>query len=199
MEPHCIRAFYPPADHTHFPVLSPADGVKVAGFDLDMTLIRTKSGEVMPISHDDWVWWDAAVPRKLRALSADGYRVVIFTNQNKILIQGERLENFKCRMDNMVAELDIPLALYVAPAMNEFRKPGTAMWLLMLADHGISKDKVGEAFYVGDAAGRAEDWADSDKVFALNAELGFHVPEDYFLLPKQNSLWPSLQMHDHSV
>lgn len=47
--------------------------------------------------------------------------------------------------------------------MNEFRKPGTAMWLAMLADHGLSKNTIVEAFYVGDAAGRATDRADSDR------------------------------------
>ena len=38
-----------------------------------------------------------------------------------------------------------------------------------------------QSFYVGDAAGRPNDFLDSDKVFADNIKLEFKVPEQVFI------------------
>ena len=39
---------------------------KVAGFDLDGTLIKTKSGRTYPKNENDWDWWNPSVPKKLK-------------------------------------------------------------------------------------------------------------------------------------
>ncbi len=62
--------------------------MQVAAFDLDGTLIRTKSGKKFPLSTADWTWWHPCVPEKLRALHRDGFRLVIFTNQGGIGARG---------------------------------------------------------------------------------------------------------------
>ncbi|RDW74549.1 uncharacterized protein DSM5745_07211 [Aspergillus mulundensis] len=133
-----------------------------------MTLIRTKSGEIMPVNGKDWAWWNIIVPQKLRTLTRQGYRVMIFTNQNNILLQQQRLSNFQSKLEELATELNVPLVVYIAPVMNHYRKPEIGMWELMLLEQGISVAEIADAFYVGDAAGREDDWSDSDRVFALN-------------------------------
>lgn len=63
------------------------------------------------------------------------------------------------------------------------------MWEHMLKSHngGIAVDTK-ESYYVGDAAGRAKNWAPdkprdfscSDRMFAVNAGIDFFTPEEYF-------------------
>lgn len=45
---------------------------KIAAFDLDSTLIKTKSGNTFPRSATDWQWWNTVVPGKLRELNSNG-------------------------------------------------------------------------------------------------------------------------------
>ncbi|KAF3936644.1 hypothetical protein ABW19_dt0204768 [Dactylella cylindrospora] len=46
--------------------------LRIAAFDLDSTLIVTKSGKKFAKEAGDWKWWNPAVPIKLRQLHADG-------------------------------------------------------------------------------------------------------------------------------
>ena len=57
-----------------------SDSAKVAAFDMDWTLIKSKSGRTFQCDEHDWQWWHERVPSKLRRLVTDGFRVVIFTN-----------------------------------------------------------------------------------------------------------------------
>jgi DNA 3'-phosphatase len=45
---------------------------KVAAFDLDGTLIATKSGMAFPKNAGDWAWWHGSVPSRLKALHENG-------------------------------------------------------------------------------------------------------------------------------
>ena len=53
--------------------LDPVLSHKVAAFDLDGCLIKTKSGNQFPRDKEDWVWWRTCVPKKLKALHDEGY------------------------------------------------------------------------------------------------------------------------------
>jgi len=65
------------------------------------------------------------------------------------------------------------------------RKPGRGMWDLFVStlaassSSGVTPD-ASLTTYVGDAAGRLEDFADSDKKFAKAAGLKFLTPEEFF-------------------
>jgi bifunctional polynucleotide phosphatase/kinase len=54
---------------------------RIIGFDLDSTIIKTKSGKKFPTNRNDWDWLYPQVPEVLKKMSLDGYKLVIFTNQ----------------------------------------------------------------------------------------------------------------------
>lgn len=55
--------------------------LQIAGYDMDSTLITTKSGRVFAQNYDDWMILYSEIPGKLKQLYKDGYKIVIFTNQ----------------------------------------------------------------------------------------------------------------------
>ncbi|KAG9471148.1 hypothetical protein GDO78_015681, partial [Eleutherodactylus coqui] len=164
---------------------------KIAGFDIDGTIITTKSGKVFPTGPDDWRILYPEIPKKLKALCADGYKVVFITNQMGISRGKLRPEVFKAKVEAVLDQLGIPVQIFVATGMGMYRKPVTGMWdyLCEKANDGI-KVKKEDCLYVGDAAGRPANWAPdrkkkdfscSDRLFALNIGINFYTPEEFFL------------------
>ena len=68
---------------------------KIAGFDMDCTLINTKSGAKFAKNAEDWVYWDKSVPHKLKELYENGYKIVIFTNQKGISTGNAKAQDIK--------------------------------------------------------------------------------------------------------
>lgn len=56
---------------------------KIASYDMDGTLITTKSGKVMPGGVDDWKLAYGTVITTLKTKHSEGYKIVIFTNQGE--------------------------------------------------------------------------------------------------------------------
>ena len=56
---------------------------KIAAYDLDETIITTKSGRVFPIDHKDWrLLYHNRTAKKLQTLYyEENYKIVIITNQ----------------------------------------------------------------------------------------------------------------------
>ena len=54
---------------------------KIAAFDLDYTLIKTKSKKLFPIDKNDWEFLYENVPSKIKQLYDDNFTIVIITNQ----------------------------------------------------------------------------------------------------------------------
>ncbi|KAH0614727.1 uncharacterized protein H6S33_000363 [Morchella sextelata] len=168
-----------------------AGKVKIAGFDLDSTLISTLSGNKFAKDATDWKWWDPSVPTRLKSLQAEGYQLVIFTNQNGIpdpAKESVRLTTFKTKLAAIFKTLDIPgMLVYAATANDQFRKPRPGMWEELLDDldcDGAVPERAVElkkSYLVGDAAGREGDFSDTDRNWAINLKIGFHTPEEYFL------------------
>ncbi|XP_073978476.1 polynucleotide kinase 3'-phosphatase [Rhodnius prolixus] len=160
---------------------------KIAGFDLDGTLITTKSGHTFPSNDDDWKLWHSVVKNRLKTLVTEGYSLVLFTNQAQLEISStSRKESFKKKIENIMNALDVPFMVLIATARDVFRKPAPGMW-----DYYISKTQgkidINSSFYVGDAAGRVaekqkkSDFDITDRLFARNIGVKFYTPDEFFL------------------
>ncbi|KZF25768.1 putative DNA 3'-phosphatase Tpp1 [Xylona heveae TC161] len=186
-------------DKTNNPNKRPS---RIAGFDLDWTLIKSKSGNRHPRDGKDWRWWHPNVPGCLKDLHAQGFRIVIFSNQGGITLKSKaktpksdrkRLNDFKERGCSIFNQLQIPLVLYAATEKDHFRKPRAGMWDEMLEEFDLrfsGSINFNESFFVGDAGGRAaakatvKDHSCSDRDFAANVGVKFYTPEEFFLKEK---------------
>jgi bifunctional polynucleotide phosphatase/kinase len=55
--------------------------VPIVFYDLDGTLIKTQSGAEFPKSRNDWTWWNACVPGRLKEERGEGKHIVVISNQ----------------------------------------------------------------------------------------------------------------------
>uniref|UniRef100_A0A6B0VDF1 Putative polynucleotide kinase 3' phosphatase n=1 Tax=Ixodes ricinus TaxID=34613 RepID=A0A6B0VDF1_IXORI len=163
---------------------------KIAAFDMDGTLITTKSGKVFPVNSHDWRILLPQVETKLRSLLADGFKIVVITNQRGLAKSHSHESEFKSKVEHILKRLDIPAQVYVCSGHGFYRKPAPGVWE-HLEKHGNGNVPINmhESFYVGDAAGRPANWEPkrkkdfscSDRLFALNVGLQFYTPEEFFL------------------
>ena len=78
---------------------------KIAGFDLDHTLIRPESGAKFPKNKNDWMF-QANVISKLKELHNSGYIIVVFTNQSPKDEDNKRVEDLIYKMNKIMKLLD---------------------------------------------------------------------------------------------
>ena len=98
---------------------------KIAAFDMDGTLITTKSGRVFPLDHKDWrLLYDNRTIEKLESLYSEGYKVVIITNQAGLASGKLKLDDFKAKVESIVMKLNrgastnlpLPIQLFCSAA-----------------------------------------------------------------------------------
>ena len=147
---------------------------KIACFDLDYTLIKPKSGKKFPVDKNDWEWLFPNVPDKLREYYEKKYTIVIFTNQKKL----KNVEDFTYKIHMIEKQLQIPINVFISIANDYYRKPHTGMFDKLLT---LTTIDMTHSFYCGDAAGRNNDFSDSDRLFSHNCNLTFILPEKCFL------------------
>ena len=146
---------------------------KIAGFDLDNTIIVTNSGKIFPKDKDDWKFIDSVIISRINSLT--DYNVVLFTNQKGI---NNRLgfDNFTEKVMKIIKSFSINISVFISYQDDFYRKPLTGMWDLVSEYCNINKK---ESFYVGDAAGRKNDFSNSDINFAYNIKITFLLPEEF--------------------
>jgi len=152
---------------------------KWAMFDLDGTLIKTKSGKAFSVSTSDWTWFDEGHPKKLQRLITKGYTIIIISNQAGCKKDQSKIKE---KFNQVQAALeDIPLAAAFATDYNLYRKPNTKV-IEYLECFLSTKIDLENSFYIGDAAGRPGDHSCCDRKFADNIGVPFH-PIEKFLNP----------------
>ncbi|XP_041376109.1 uncharacterized protein F21D5.5-like isoform X2 [Gigantopelta aegis] len=160
---------------------------KIAGFDIDGTIITTQSGRVFPTHIGDWRILYSEMYGKLKKLHASGYKIVFFTNQLGVSRGKIKIEDLKEKLINVVSKCAVPVQILVSTGSGLFRKPCSGMWQHFCKKLNNSvKVNMKESFYCGDAAGRPQNWCPgrkkdfscSDRLFALNIGLKFYTPEE---------------------
>jgi bifunctional polynucleotide phosphatase/kinase len=156
---------------------------KLALFDLDGTLITTKSKSKFPKNKNDWklLFNKKYILDKLDNLVKNNYSIIIISNQNGIKTGKQNKEDWKEKIENIYKEIKLPFKIYAAINNDKYRKPSPILFHEIIKNNKIDKN----SFYCGDAAGRPEDFSDTDLKFALNIKLTFYTPEEFFLDKKK--------------
>ena len=165
-------------------------GTKIAAIDMDGTLIlRRSNAKYGPLDVNDWKWFNRAVIPTLKDLVAEGYKILIISNQGgiKSALAGAMSVKVRGLADNFLEELEaagVAAQVIMATQDDENRKPNGGMWEFFTQhmNQGVVPN-IAESFFVGDAAGRPEDINDgaaSDKDFADRLGLKFKLPEEFF-------------------
>jgi bifunctional polynucleotide phosphatase/kinase len=115
-----------------------------------------------------------------------GCAVKIITNQGRLTDsdgnEAPEAQVFKQKIEHIFDILGIPLTIYAACANDNWRKPRTGIWELLVQEYQQKGQKIdNNSYLVGDAAGRASDHTDADIHYSINLGIGFHTPEEFFL------------------
>lgn len=134
-------------------------------FDLDHTLIKPKYGK-FATSAVDYVW--LRCPKTNAAVD-----IMIYSNQSK------PHEGFLEKAKEVCEAIqknckNANIYFFAAFEKDQFRKPCS---IGLLAGHNMSMYKY--VIFIGDAAGRPDDFADTDYKFAVNLGAQFLVPEAF--------------------
>ena len=99
----------------------------IAGFDLDWTIIKTKSGNIFPKDKSDWEIWDPTGLIKLKDLSKDpDCLIVIISNQKGLGIPNKKflsVKEFKEKVNNIHKSLGINFIFMASLQDDIYRKP----------------------------------------------------------------------------
>ena len=153
----------------------------VAAFDLDGTIIKTRSGNKYPVNESDWMFLSLQVEKKIKKNKKDGINNVIMSNQRGIGLGYQNKTQWMNKIENITSQLGVPMFVLAATDKNSYRKPDIGMWKYYKCTLNQFKDiDMNTAVYVGNAAGRPGDHNNSDKKFAENIGIAFYTPEQYF-------------------
>lgn len=158
---------------------------KIASFDIDGTIISTKSGKVFPVDYKDWKFlYENIVLQTLQDYYKKGYCIIFITNQGGLKNEDKKKDWIK-KINNVVKEIGVPVCIFASIDIYLFRKPLPSIWNIIKTMVLVSN----ESFYCGDAAGRDKDHNDTDYKFALNCYIKFMTPEMFFLGELKNEHW----------
>jgi len=81
---------------------------KIASFDLDGTIITTKSGKKFPVDKEDWKIMLSEIPVKLKELHKNGFKLVLITNQKGVSTGQIKEEDLKTKIEAIIHHLNLP-------------------------------------------------------------------------------------------
>lgn len=148
---------------------------KILFFDLDGTLINTKSGKIFPVNKDDWYL------RKEIFMAITLYQpdyIFIVTNQGGIEKGFVNKSEFMDKLDTICEELKLACSKAFIGAefcvsndkSDPMRKPNPGMVEKIIKEHQLRKK---DCLMVGDASGLEGQFSDSDKKCAENAGISY--------------------------
>jgi bifunctional polynucleotide phosphatase/kinase len=162
----------------------------VLAFDLDSTLVETKSGGAFAKNASDWQWWHPSVPDVIQAAAGKGFKIVLMSNQLGVSKGHTMVEDVQGRMQQVAVALGVAnIQCFFATDNDFYRKPRPGMWAVFAClFNGAVPVDMAASKYIGDAAGRPKskahpkkDFSAGDLLFAINLGLAFSTPEEFFL------------------
>ncbi|AAZ38226.1 ORF-60 [Agrotis segetum nucleopolyhedrovirus A] len=148
---------------------------KIAGFDLDGTLIETRSGDIYARAAIDWKWKYTTVYQSFMNLLNDGYTIVIVTNQLGISTGKVSEHEMKKKVQYVCNALGLPMIVMMASKNDKYRKPATGtMEYLVSRQPNIN---LNDSFYCGDDVNGT---LCSDSGYAKACSVKFIYDFDYF-------------------
>jgi bifunctional polynucleotide phosphatase/kinase len=175
---------------------------QIALFDVDGTLVISKSGRRWAASESDWIFLGPSIPSVLNKFHQDGWTVALVSNQSDWTKSDEAHK----KMESILSALESangwrPWCLVATAPIKQkktdlYRKPQRGLYDVLLNSLHWSADQVTEVFMCGDAVGSSDPfppyrWASSDKEFADAIGASFRRPCDVF----SGSSLPSLPSH----
>ena len=156
---------------------------KIILFDLDNTIIKTKSGKVFPINKNDWTFIIKQVPQIIYSHIKSGAICGIISNQ-KGLRNSLLINNWIDKINDINKQLKLHF-VFVSLKDDNFRKPLPSSWdyiknnfIANINYDKLLKDK--KIYYIGDAFGRISDFSDTDYKYSVNCKFKFKTPELFF-------------------
>lgn len=149
-------------------------------FDLDYTLIKTKSGAKFPKDENDWKFIvDVKELQKCFSFIIKTHNIGIITNQSGLKTEKD-IQAFEKKLTNIILALKHDISIFVSIKHDEYRKPYPGFLNLLSIKYPGVALHIKKSIYVGDAAGRTGDHAQSDYAFAKNFGLDFLTPEQFY-------------------
>eukprot|EP01038_Epipyxis_sp_PR26KG_P008888 gene8888-11987_t len=167
------------------------NSTEMIAFDMDGTLIKTKSGKAFSINESDWELWHSSISVKLLQLYNEGKYLAIISNQSGIKSNHITPEALQRKVDKLIAVLGVPIDFICSIDNDIYRKPRVGMWEFLVFSR-CKNCLISKSLYVGDAAGRVKegtrkkDHSDSDLKLALNLRVKFQTPERFFFNSNQS-------------
>lgn len=154
----------------------------LAIFDVDWTITFSQKKLFPPWASDD-IELLPGRQKILEQIIKMGYTLIFVTNQ---LVKGttsksevSRIERVE-RITNFMNKLSLPCMVFIATGDDNYRKPNTGIWEKIKQ----MVPKIDYSFFVGDALGRPQDFADTDKKFAENIGIPWYSPDEIFPPPR---------------
>lgn len=159
---------------------------KLACFDLDGTIIKTKSGNRFPKNFEDWEFLYKDMTRdttrdKILNFHKRNYAIIIITNQGGLNSQ-TKIDEWVKKIKNIISCIGVGIDVYCSIGNNKYRKPIVGFFDMIKKN--VPSIDYTKSFYCGDACGRKYDHSDCDLKFAINCNLTFYTPEQLFLNDK---------------
>ena len=88
---------------------------KIIAFDLDDTIIKTKSKKKFPIDKNDWIFKYNSNKKLIDEFNKGDTNIIIFTNQSSITKKGydKQIEDdIKYKIENIINQLNIPIMVF---------------------------------------------------------------------------------------
>lgn len=160
----------------------------IIGFDLDHTLIKPINNKTFydPNDKNGWEFFNSTIINKLRTLDKLDYKIVIITNQNKLIEKNNHIIWIE-KIKKFIKLVKVPILIIALVKDNNYRKPLPTIWQTYFANNK-------KAFYCGDACGFPDrvingikykkDFSDTDLKFAINCGIDFISRDDFIICGK---------------